>query len=127
MPGRRSVASARMRWRTSHERAAARYRRADTGVGPGRPAATGAPRGRAGTPREQRLRALIRLQAALPVPLLQATKDDMYEWRAGLTVGPTTINTYVSNVREFYRWALARGLISADPSAGIPVPPIPRR
>jgi len=83
--------------------------------------------GRAATTREQRLRALIRLQAALPVPLLQATKDDMYEWRAGLTVGPTTINTYVSNVREFYRWALARGLISSDPSAGIPVPPIPRR
>lgn len=77
--------------------------------------------------RSHRQQELTRLQAFLTVPLLEATPDDLYDWRASLTVGPGTIAGYISHVREFYRWALMRGMIAADPTLQIPVPAQPQR
>lgn len=74
-----------------------------------------------------RERALIRLSAALPVPLLEATADHLYEWRASLTVKGPTIAGYVSNIREFYGWCAGRGFIGVNPAADLPVPAPPRR
>jgi integrase/recombinase XerC len=74
-----------------------------------------------------RRRALARLAAALPVPVLDATAADLADWRAGLSVGPGTVVGYVSHAREFYAWAITAGLITENPAADLPVPPLPRR
>jgi integrase/recombinase XerC len=74
-----------------------------------------------------RERALIRLSAALPVPLLEATPEYLYEWRAALAVSGPTIAGYFSNIREFYGWCAGRGFIAANPAADLPVPALPRR
>lgn len=74
-----------------------------------------------------RRRALTRLAAALPVPLLDATAAHLHAWRQGLSVGPATIAGYVSHAREFYRWAALTGLIDSSPAERLPVPRLPRR
>lgn len=74
-----------------------------------------------------RRRALARLAAALPGPLLDADAIDLLAWRAGLSVGPATIVGYVSHAREFYAWAVAEGLIDSSPAARLPVPKLGRR
>jgi integrase/recombinase XerC len=84
-------------------------------------------RGRAPGTIYQRRRALARLAAALPVPLLDATAGMLTEWRAGLTVGDLAVAHYVSHAREFYAWGLAAGLVDANPVDGLPVPPVGRR
>jgi Phage integrase family len=67
-----------------------------------------------------RRRALARMAAALPVPLLDASEQDLAGWRERLTVGPGTVVGYVSHAREFYAWAMAAGLIYVNPAeAGI--------
>src|SRR5260221_5480884 len=70
---------------------------------------------------------LARVRKALPVPLLEATPEQLYDWRARLKVSITTIANYVSHCQMFYRWAAKQGLIGADPSPDIPVPATPRR
>ena len=74
-----------------------------------------------------RRRALIRMQAALGKPLLDADPADLLAWRAGLSVGPATIAAYVSHARGFYRWAVAADLIESSPAERLPVPKLPRR
>ena len=74
-----------------------------------------------------RERALRRLAAALPVPLIDADADMLYEWRASLTVTNATAACYLSHVKEFYAWAVARGLVESSPALELPVPPVPRR
>ena len=74
-----------------------------------------------------RRRALARLAAALPVPLLQADAVHLLAWRAGLSVGPATIAGYVSHARGFYAWAVTEGLLDSSPAARLPVPRLPRR
>jgi site-specific recombinase XerC len=78
--------------------------------------------GRTKMTRYHRQRALIRLAAALPVPILDATPDQLYEWRAGLTVGNGTAAQYLASVKGFYAWAVTAGLLEEDPSAALPVP-----
>jgi len=69
-----------------------------------------------------------RLARALPVPLLDATADDLYAWRDGLThLKGSTVACYASAVIAFYRWAAKQGLIPADPTTDLPVPPVRRR
>ncbi len=70
---------------------------------------------------------LGRLRRALPVPLLEATPEHLYEWRAGLRVGPATAANYISHVQMFYRFCVKHGLIAKDPSRDIPVPALPKR
>ena len=72
-------------------------------------------------------RTLARLQAALPVPLAGATRDMLYEWRAGLTVTGPTVAGYLSHVMEYYGWLAGTGRRADDPARGLPVPPVPRR
>lgn len=74
-----------------------------------------------------RERALARLAALLPVPLLEATAAHLAAWRAALATGPAATVAYVSHAREFYAWAVAEGLRPDNPAAGLPVPRLPRR
>jgi len=75
---------------------------------------------------EARSRALRRLAAALPVPLLDATPQHLAAWRAGLTVTPNTVVCYASHAREFYAWAIRSRLLSSSPMDGLPVPRLTR-
>src|SRR5215813_6252865 len=75
----------------------------------------------------RREQALLRLAKSLPVPLLEATPDQLYEWRAGMTNGNGTIACYLSHVKMFYRWAADEGLIPANPVTAVPVPRLPKR
>ena len=75
----------------------------------------------------QRRRALTRLAAALPCGLLAAGEPELAAWRAALTIGDAATVSYVSAVREFYRWAAGHGLIPADPAASLPTPKLARR
>jgi integrase/recombinase XerC/integrase/recombinase XerD len=70
---------------------------------------------------------LARLQAALPVPIGDATPDMLYAWRASLTAGPAATVNYVSHVRCYYDWLIASGRAAANPAAGLPVPRIGQR
>jgi len=80
-------------------------------------------RGRAAGTIEARHRALLRMAAAIPVPLLDAAPADLAAWRAGLHVTGNTVITYVSHAKEFYRFAIAAGLHPGpNPAAGLDVP-----
>ena len=74
-----------------------------------------------------RQQALDRLRKELPVPLLEATPDHLYEWRSRLELANATIAVYVSHVKSFYAWALTKELIERTPAAVTPVPKLPRR
>jgi integrase len=83
--------------------------------------------GRSALTAYHRERALIRLAGSIPLPLLQATPSDLYQWRASLAVGAGTAAGYISHVREFYKWAVTKGLLAEDPAAALPVPATARR
>jgi integrase len=74
-----------------------------------------------------RRRLIIRLSAALGVPLADASSEDLLEWRAGLTVSDEVIVHYVAAARELYRWLQSEGLRDDNPAARIPVPRTGRR
>jgi integrase len=75
-----------------------------------------------------RSRVLHRLRAALPVPLLDATEDDLAAWREGLShLSGHAIATYCGHVQQLYRWAVREGLIGASPAERLAVPHRPRR
>lgn len=71
---------------------------------------------------------LARLAATLPVPLVDATPEMIYDWRAGLAVGPDAVGNYVCQVRVFYDWAIREtGRTTRNPADGIPVPVVSPR
>lgn len=70
---------------------------------------------------------LARLAKRLPCPLRAATDRDLELWQARLTVSSSSVATYTSHTRGFYRWALDAGLVEVDPSAKLPMPKIPAR
>jgi integrase len=70
--------------------------------------------------------ALRRLGAALPVPVIAATPEDLYEWRAHLGGAAQTVLQAVSSAKQFYLWAIAEGLITSNPAGRLPVPRPPR-
>jgi integrase/recombinase XerC len=74
-----------------------------------------------------RERALLRLAAFLPVPLLDADDAMLYDWRASLRVSDAAAAGYISHVKEFYKWAHKRGLIESSPATELPVPKLGRR
>jgi integrase/recombinase XerC len=76
---------------------------------------------------ERREQALARVAAALPVPLLDATGDHLYQWRAGLTIKPASVACYLSHIKSFYAWAKDEGLVEENPMKGVPVPKMPDR
>lgn len=74
-----------------------------------------------------RLESLVMLAAWLPVPLLLATREQVYGWYKQYARNPSwTRITYGRSVRRFYRWALEQGRIAEDPTVGLPIPPTPR-
>ncbi len=70
---------------------------------------------------------LLRLAAFLPVPLLDATPEQLYDWRVSLKLSDSTVCTYVSHVRMFYQSCVGRELIALNPVRDVPVPPLPHR
>ena len=74
-----------------------------------------------------RRRALIRMQALIPVPLLEASGQDLAAWREQLLeLTPASVRGYVSHARSFYDWAIGAGLLEQNPAAALPVPRRPR-
>ena len=70
---------------------------------------------------------LRQLEAALPVPILEATPAMLLDWRADMGHAPAVICNYVSHARQFYDWARRAGLRPDNPAADIPVPRVPGR
>lgn len=54
--------------------------------------------------------------------LLTATAEQLHDYRAELTVLPTSVTTYMRAVRSFYRWVERAGIRSDDPTWNIPIP-----
>ena len=84
-------------------------------------------RGMAPSTIDARRRALARMTAQLPVPLLQASYGHLLAWRTAFNLAPDTIGDYVSHAHQFYAWALSERLIGANPAEAIPIPPSVRR
>lgn len=62
-----------------------------------------------------------------PVPLLDATPDDLMRWaRHLLPLTPRTRFAELSRTHGFYRWAADEGLREDIPSARLPRPKVPR-
>jgi integrase len=74
-----------------------------------------------------RRRMLNRLGHFLPVPVADASAEQLYQWRASLRVADATAATYVSDVKMFFSWLTAEGYRPDDPAAHLPVPATPRR
>lgn len=74
-----------------------------------------------------RWRALVRLEAAIGVPLLEAGPADLLAWRAGLRVDSDVVRQYVSHVHQFYVWAVKTRRLAISPAEDLPVPPRIRR
>jgi integrase len=80
----------------------------------------------------RRRRTVLRwVQETLPHhDLMRATPVQLQAWRAGLDVAPDAVSVYVSHVHQFYRWAVAQGLLDGSPAASLPAPrrshPLPR-
>src|SRR5258708_12733759 len=68
---------------------------------------------------------LLRLAAFLPVPLLDATPEQLYDWRVSLKLSDSTVCTYVSHVRMFYQSCLRPEPIPLHPAPPFPPPPLP--
>jgi integrase len=69
-----------------------------------------------------RRRALARMAAVIPVPLLEASPADLAAWREGLTVTGNTAVQYAAHARAFYAWAVQAGRCQSDPAAALALP-----
>lgn len=72
-------------------------------------------------------RVLRRVAVVLPNGLTPATERDLDTWQAGLRVSISSIATYTSHVRSFFRWLLDSGHVDIDPSARLPRPRVAQR
>lgn len=72
-------------------------------------------------------RVLRRVAVVLPNGLTLATERDLDTWQAGLRVSLSSIATYTSHLRSFYRWLLDAGHVDVDASARLPRPRVPER
>ena len=70
---------------------------------------------------------LLRLREQIGGPVVKATAADLAAWRAGLAVDRDTVRTYVSQLRQFFKWARKTGIRPDDPAEDLPVPPKRRR
>jgi len=75
-----------------------------------------------GTIRDRRYAILRMARALAPVPVLDATADDLGAWRASLDLTPAAIRVYVTHGKEFYRFLIAEGIRADNPCLGLPVP-----
>lgn len=72
--------------------------------------------------------ALARLASWADSPILHLTEADLKRWQVkrATQLQPEPRRTELSHARQFYRWAVAEGLITADPSVKIPLPRVAR-
>lgn len=76
----------------------------------------------------QRERSLTRLEAHIPRPLTEATREDLLDWRAAMRCGAEGVKHYVTDAHMFYCWLRdVAGLRPDNPADNIPVPRPPRR
>lgn len=75
-----------------------------------------------------RVEVLARMTKVLGRPLLQLEADDLRHYQAErfANLAPASVNIYTRHIQAFYRWAVRRGLLEADPAAGLIVPKISR-
>lgn len=75
-----------------------------------------------------RRRALTRLAVHLAADPLTATHDQLYAWQQHLATRmvPASQRAEMSAVRQFFRWAVAEGLVTVDPTARLILPRAPR-
>lgn len=59
---------------------------------------------------------IVRLASRLPVPLDEVKPEHLVAWRDGLRVSVSSVHTYVSHVRAFFRWAHDEGYMDTDPA-----------
>jgi len=64
--------------------------------------------------------ALLRLQRALPCPLIDATADDLQKWQEGLRLGPYGLSNETVQVAQFFHWAQRHGHRADDPAELLP-------
>lgn len=78
--------------------------------------------------RHDNLRRIHRwLQTHRGTTLEAATASDLNAWQLSLTVAPTSVNTYTSHLRGYYRWLHDAGHRKDDPSASLPRNKLPKR
>lgn len=77
---------------------------------------------------ESRIELLNRLVRHIePVPLLDATLDDLIGFQATFAhLAPASVDIYSRHVLSFYQWALKTGRLQIDVSRGMPVPHVAR-
>ncbi|PZS15521.1 MAG: hypothetical protein DLM57_12450 [Pseudonocardiales bacterium] len=75
-----------------------------------------------------RQRALGRLGKWADGPILRLTAEDLSRWQIerSTQIQPEPRRTELSNVRQFYRWALEQDLIRRDPTIKLPMPRVAR-
>lgn len=72
-----------------------------------------------------RIELLRRLQKHLPVPLLQATTEQLMAFQATYAhLAPASVHIYTRHIRAFYRYARRVGLIAVDPAQDLDLPRI---
>jgi integrase/recombinase XerC len=74
-----------------------------------------------------RLRALTRMSALIPVPLLEAETGHLMAWRVRLDMTDAAVGVYVGHARSFYDWCVTSGLRADNPATILPIPRLGRR
>lgn len=76
-----------------------------------------------------RSRALARLSKHVGGPILYLDEPTLRAWQDARSdqLDPASRRGELSNVREFYRWAVVEGLRDTDPTTRLPMPRAPRR
>lgn len=82
---------------------------------------------RAETTIKQRRSILGMVARAVGGDLLAATDRDLAAWQRSRTFTAQSHRTYVSHVREFFKWAVAEGLVAEDPTGRLVRPKVARR
>lgn len=60
-------------------------------------------------------------------PLLHASETDLERWQQSLRVTPSSLGTYTTHARAFYKWAYDRELTDVDLTRALIVPRVPPR
>lgn len=85
-------------------------------------------RGLADTTITVRVDLLHRLHAYIGVPLREAEPGHLLRFERAAIAGraPETRRAYTCHLRAFYRWAVATGIVSSDPTTVLTLPVVPR-
>lgn len=75
----------------------------------------------------QRGEHLHRFERWLGRPIVQAEADDLETWQRGLTVCASSVQTYTSHLRAFYKWACVTDFVLRDPTLELVIPKTKRR